>query len=318
MVGMEHSTAIKRIGLFLLIAVALTLLLRLIPTPDQLGSGKLIVEDERFLQAEPEFNILIMGNSRPRKSLNASRFKSTHNIATPGESFYETYYRLEHLLEKTDKQFEKVVLPLGPGSFKSGDFRRYRFWKRYVNYLDVELEQFEYWSKLGQLLELELFPFRNDWLAMLRKSLNKDVGEGEHDAAADWSKMDENQRAALLNNDWNYLEGRELVAATAPDYVARTIELCDRHNVTPIYIRFPLTPQFSRMIDDKCNSDCKARAYAIDSIIDYSRTAYRMDFEHLFADSLQYFSDPQHLNQAGKVAFSRYLHADFRRRRQIY
>jgi hypothetical protein len=40
-------------------------------------------------------NILIIGDSHPRRSLNPKYFKSAQNIAQPGESLVLTYWKLK-------------------------------------------------------------------------------------------------------------------------------------------------------------------------------------------------------------------------------
>ena len=68
---------------------------------------------ETQMTLDLEGDILIMGESHVRAGLDPKFIDGSVNVAQPAETTFLTYHKLKKIIEKTNKQFERVLLGIG-------------------------------------------------------------------------------------------------------------------------------------------------------------------------------------------------------------
>ena len=105
-----------------------------------------------------------------------------------------------------------------------------------------------------------------------------------------WERLSEEDRVSLseerLSEQFPEGDGSEKLEES----LMNIIELCDRENITLIGVKFPLAPEYSRMIGNK--------TYGADSILRANGVKV-YDFRDIFSKTDSYFEDPDHINHIG-------------------
>lgn len=268
---------------------------------------EMVRNDRDFWAAPDTIETLIAGNSRAFRGIDPSLLPKAMNIATPGESFIETAGRLEAILAGEKRNIRRVILPCGTATFKGLDFRRDFFWRQYVDYLEVGRKKGALPRYAGAWLRAHLLPYRHHYGKRWKQFLEGAFGTRDATLSIDkaygkYVDLPPDEQKRLLQRDRKLI----LQSGTCDIFAIKCLRAVTNKllagKIEVILIDFPLTPDFREAIP--AASACRD---AVDQIVRDSPAIRRHDFSDLFDDRLDYFSDEQHLNLAGRAAFMQRL-----------
>ncbi|MEM7104580.1 MAG: hypothetical protein AAF502_15695 [Bacteroidota bacterium] len=267
-------------------------------------------EDKAFLDTKSdEVELIVAGHSRPYRAIDNS-FEKMVRIGTPGESYIETYFRLKHILENTDKNPSLVILPAEKTTFKTNDFRRSFFWKKYMNFLEVGVTKKETSAYAAEWLKATVFPFKTYYQQQVESFLEPKNASGGgpifDKLTGDFSKWPEAIKTFEIANDIQHIEKNGLVDKTLEVYLQRTLNLLEQHEVVPVYIQCPLSGDYLEELENLAHYKLAKHDNML-RIIEEHPYAILIDFEAVFSESDSYFSDHHHLNKKGAEVFSKML-----------
>ncbi len=301
-----------RRGLFFALVVAALLLVAnaaylAIVTPQTVFE----LTERQFAQQVPNVSVLFMGDSHVKDGLDPRVIPESFNFASPGENYLQTYWKLRHLLEREDLDIKAVVLPLDLHSFSSTrtDQEAY-YW---------------YWSRYDDSGEIRRSIPEASPLALRIRALLPVLGNGLEFVRVSWRRSELIRGFQVLRGDFSQLPDKNKVAerqaaehlgdATVRepllvDSFARLLELAAENEVTLVFVRFPVSPQYNAAASAYIGNVNAFYAPMLE-LIDRTPNAYFLDAHDLYFDRLDYFSNSEHLNEAGAEAFTHYVAAQF-------
>jgi len=260
-------------------------------------------------------DILVLGDSQPRTSVDPDILENSYIYAFPGENYIQTYYKLKYFLEKEGLDFKLILLPIDLHSFSSFKTDRigdHSFWKRYIDYIELgkvkgdlldyllfRLEgEFAYLGGIDATLEyIRSYPVKLETDRGFRgwKGVLTDKTENEIRQLA-------KQRAEHHFAGYDYLD-KDLFA-----YFLRTLDLCKQHNIPIVLVRYPITQLYYTEAAALIPVDrLYEQIYA--GLDDFGEIPI-LDYHDLYWDRPELFMDPNHLNVTGAKQFTTLLRED--------
>ena len=272
-----------------------------------ISNHKLIKQDRRFHAAGNDIDVLVMGHSRPGAAINDAIMESWANFCSGGESNIHTYYKLKYILESSGKNVKKVILPAGYGTFALPDVdvnSNSFYWKRYVDYLELGREVGDFESYLSVWIKSRIVPwYEYPYLRMqfafgdFDLSINKEAYDSGSDTyrLAVASRIVDQQSAS-----------KALYHPVSINYIRKTIDLCEAHNVELIYVKFPVSSYYTNATNFVIDQfEMQEHLEAVDSIITNSGNVKLLDLrEWPLFNSDSNFSDPQHIDKNRRDIFT--------------
>lgn len=277
--------------------------------------------DEQFAAYDDTLTYLALGNSH--NCINTYILENSFNYGSPSENYIQSYYKLKHILEKTDKKPEYVILQADISTYGPKISDRYEYNSYWIDYIDYpELARIKNdRSILTKWLEGKFFSYAGNYkdvqLSILYrikiKTLEMHKGYRPHRDYRNFSTEPNKQKLAwdkanlFLSKD-AYFENSIRV------YFEKILQLCQAHNVKVIMVRYPMTREFHM---EEMKIVPAARLFAeIDAIASrYSVFSGLYDYHALFFDHPEYFFDPDHLNIKGSDLLTRQLAEDLKKLR---
>jgi hypothetical protein len=266
--------------------------------------------DEQFAEYDDTLKYLAMGNSH--NCINTHMLPQSFNYGSPSENYIQSYYKLKHILERTGKKPQYLLLQADLSSFTSKSADRYEYNSYWIKYLDyVELAKVK--KQRGVLfkwLEGKFFSYAGNYkdiqlsivYRIKMKTLEMYNGYRPHRDYHNFANEKNRQRSAwekaqhILTND-SYFD------PAIRYYFDNILSLCQENNIKVILIRYPLSKEFSfeerRIIPaDILTNEVEKIAHK------YSVYCGTLDYHDIFFDHPEYFFDPDHLNVRGSDLFS--------------
>lgn len=274
--------------------------------------------DEQFAAYNDTLKFLSLGNSH--NCINTYILEKSFNYGSPSENYIQSYYKLKHILEKSDKKPEYVILQADISTYGPKIADRYEYNSYWIDYIDYpELARIKGdRTILTKWLEGNFFSYAGNYkdvqLSILyRIKIRKLELHNGYRPHRDYRNFAEetNKRKLAWDKANLFLSKETYFDPSIKAYFEKILQLCEAHQVKVIMVRYPMTKEFHEeemkiVPADKLFSEINAiasRYPAFEGIFDY---------HDLFFDHPEYFFDPDHLNIKGSDLFTKKFAADMK------
>lgn len=274
------------------------------------GGHKAIRSDREFiLQAPKDIELLICGDSHPRTAIDPELLGDrVVNLAIGGEHYLKTWYRMRALVERTDRTVEALLLPLDPGSFSgwhAENFAPEYVWGRYVDFLEVGRARGEPFQYVGRQLKASLFPYAGE-LRTLNQVRTKRFGFGEELPMGSFGALTVPERkAGALQAAKDHFLGADPMDPGLRWAFDNLVAWADARQIKLVFVAFPVTSYYAGWVE-KLGIRDRIRREVVDPLVKNPNHLF-LDHHTLFAGRDEFFSDPHHLNTAGRIGFTKFL-----------
>lgn len=288
---------------FLLLHAAMSGLFFLITSK----TSELVQNQQAFEQLKKAPKYLFLGDSHPTRAINENKIEGSYKLSFYGEGPVLGYYRLKYVLENLQLKPEYVFLQTDISRFSTNYFSHSENKFFYNNYIDYDelleegvinhewyLKQLAY--RIIPYLELKSIVRKN-------KSIKKKKGLQRFLDLSALNKQNNTNlfiKEKLLSNNPNNLYYDE-----ALNYLVKTIEICQAHQLKIIAIKYPVTDYYLNTIEQFCREEILNNPPQNKILSEYNIPLW--DFEKQFPDSYNYFFDSHHVNEFGREAFTEVL-----------
>lgn len=308
----------KRLLLFLMLALAINFLL------DRLYKGFVVhnllnnAVDEQFEAYDDTLKYLSLGNSH--NCINTYILDHSFNYMAPGEHYIQTYYKLNHIIEKEKKIPENIILFIDVADFNpvlSNRFEYNSYWVKYLDYFEIARVKGER-KILAKWLEGKFFSYAGNYkdieLSIIYRIKIKHVelhnGYRPHRDYRNFAEEKDKVKAGK-EKVGIYLTREEYLDKDLLYYFEKILRMCLDHHINVILVRIPVTREYyqeaSRVIPvDKLYQDLE------DSYNKYPNVLHVFDYHDLYFDHPEYFFDADHLNPKGSDLFTIRLKEDLK------
>ncbi len=275
-----------------------------------MAQGRLSRTQEQFEAADRQIAYLVMGDSHAKMGVDPRVVGSAFNFASAGESHIQTYYKLRHVLERSGKQVETVLLSCDLhtfAGFRSHMPHNWYYWARYVDPLEVGLRRGQPGVYLARYLQGRFAPYAGEFRTVVRYltyGSRSRLLDGWQPGGGDWSGVGQKTLAARRKT------GEHFPGSGRPDeclieYFNMALELCRQKGVGVVAVRYPVTPQYHEAMMAKAavpNID-----HAVRTVLAGHGECRLLDFSDAFFGRDDCFHDVDHLNEHGAGELSRQL-----------
>lgn len=268
--------------------------------------------DVEFVRTAPKhLQMLVVGDSHPRTAIDEQLLgEQIVNTAIGGEHYLKTYYRMRTLIDRTGRTTHALLLPLDAASFSSWhaeNFAPEYVWGRYVDYLEIGQMRGSLWSYIPRWLKARWFPYAGE-LRTLNQVRTKRFGFGEELPTGSFGSLTPyERRITALGQAKEHLQGADLMDPGLHWAFDRIVEWADANSVQVVAVAFPVTSEYDVWVERTGAQELVNRTI-LPSFTANPNHLY-LDHHALFEDRNEFFSDPHHLNAAGRVGYSKYLRA---------
>lgn len=283
---------------------------------------KAVRSDIAFLvRAPPRISLLVCGDSHPRTAIDAQILgNGVFNVAIGGEHYLKTWYRMRALVERGARQVDALLLPLDAGSFSSWhaeNFAPEYVWGRYVDFLEVGRVRHQLTGEslipyAARALKAQVVPYAGE-LRTLNQLRTKRFGFGEDLPFGSFGALSiPDRRATALQQAKEHFDGAEIIDPGLKWAFDNLVQWAADHHVKLVLVAFPTTRWYDRWVT-RLGVRARMQREVLEPLLADPNVVY-LDHHADYADRDDFFSDPHHLNMAGRTAFSRRLAAELRER----
>lgn len=275
-----------------------------------MAEAQLSRTQKQFEAADRQIAYLVMGDSHPKRGVNPRILGSAFNFASAGETHIQTYYKLRHVLERSGKQVETVLLSCDLHTFagcRSHMPHNWYYWARYVDPLEVGLRRGKLCAYLARYLQGRFAPYSGEFITVVRYlgyEGRTRIVDGWEPASSGWLSEPEKILAARRKAAYHFPDSGRPDECLI-EYFSMSLELCKQKGVGVVAVRYPVTPQYHEAMMAKA---------AVANIDDAVRTVLAghpecrlLDFSDAFFGRDDRFHDVDHLNEHGAGELSRQL-----------
>ncbi len=267
-------------------------------------------QDEQFQDCPDTLKYLMLGNSHNR--VNPAILRNGFCYITPKEGYKQTWYKLKHILETTNKKPENILLSIDPVNFSpkaENDHSFDGYWRKYMDYPAMAREYHDpgyflnwitgtFFSYVGN--------YKYAYMSILFYNTDlKKIENGYFPARNYKNFAKEPNREAL-----GYFVASAYLASYAgksqigeAKYYCNILALCRRYKIHLILLRMPLTDEYlkyARKLVDLDSLDGQIIALTNKHSNDYQV----FDFRNEFHGKPGYFFNADHVNPAGATIIS--------------
>jgi hypothetical protein len=295
---------------FLAMGLLLHTALYLAYTRGVASGHKAIRADRAFLrQAPQQIEMLVVGDSHPRTGIDAKILGDrVVNTAIGGQHYLKMLYRVRRLIDGTGRDIDALLLPLDAASFSSWNAESFApeyVWGRYVDFWEVGRVRGQPWSNVGRWLKARFFPYGGE-LRTLNQLRTKRFGFGETLPMGSFNAYSEGERNAMaLATAKEHLQGAEVVDPGMKWAFQQIVAWADSKGAKVVAVSFPVSAEYDFWVS-RVDAYNKTRAEILPEFLSNPNHFY-IDHHDLFAERGEFFSDPHHLNTAGRIGYSKYL-----------
>lgn len=296
----------KKIALFGFLAIAIHLCLSIGFNYWVSSRSNLLLTQKQFEELEEAPYFLFMGDSHTARSIAADSLPVAYNLGYYGENCIRTYYRLRYIIEVLDKKPGYVFFPSGNYRYSKmfSQFKRNNFF--YIDYVDyTELTYYDHFNEdhMQLYLKHKIFPYI-EWIDLLKRESEK-----KKNAEISWEKTSsrnkyKSARNFVRNTLFNY-DQKNMDDELSLLYLSLTIELCKKHSIVPVFIKYPFTKMYFDEMDDFLGEELIKNSKS-DSLIKASNCVV-WNYNTIYQNNHQYFFDSHHMNQDGMNAFTKLI-----------
>jgi len=276
------------------------------------------IKEQDWTQAKEELldnktlHLAFFGDSVTLQAVHAKSIPHSYNFALAGEDYVQTYYRYTALQNQT--KLNTVILQLSRHSFsKEYQVPQKRFKGLFYYRTIVPEEKLHLLTEKSkaQLAIEQQVPSIGKGRTFLQYALNQKMKFtlGWRNNTADLSQYGTDAiRQELLETFFpkeNYIQD-----STTQVYFLELIKTIQEQNQTIIVLIYPLEKEFAHLLDQKNITKERTIQPIIKQLSTLDTNIVVLDYENLFFDWPEYFSDPGHLNYQGALIFSKQLAED--------
>ncbi len=264
-----------------------------------------VVKMKQLINTNKSHNIWIAGDSHSERSIDVNQIKNATSVAFYGENNIITYYKIKQLLKKSNHRPKYILFPDDLVTFTTGarQFRTQRlFYYQFIPLQDYKLFETKPIQSQYEFIKTKIFPYI-EWQYALNL-INKNRLKKNTKLFSNLNTAERNKETKeLLKNDFKCLDKREsLNDSISLLYLNKTISLCKKHQIKPIFIKYPMTYELfnsvSSALGKKSLNEMKS-----DEIINKSKLPL-INLERIFENNPELFFDCHHLNEYGKRKFT--------------
>jgi hypothetical protein len=274
--------------------------------------------DEQFAEFDDTLKYLAMGNSH--NCISTYILPQSFNYGSPSENYVQSYYKLKHILEKSGRKPQYLLLEADISCFGPKISARYEYnsyWIRYIDYFELarikqsrdmlyKWMEGKFFSYVGNYKDIQLsivYRIKMPDFEMYRGfHPHRDFKNFAHEANMQKVAWD---KANLI------LSREEYFDPVMRAYFEMIFRICQEHGVGVILVKFPEAKEF---YEEEARIVPVAKLYAEVLEIASKYPVYRgiMDYHDLYFDHPEYFFDPDHLNVKGSDLFTAKLAGDLK------
>lgn len=315
---MSFSDFIKKLGIFLLGFLVVSYLFNWLYSSIVLSRLLTFRSVRQFEEINSDISILIMGDSHAQDGVYPKYIPGSYNLSLTA-NYVTGYYLLEHYIEEENLDIKLVILTLEMHSFYAvySGLDRAAFWKQFVDYFEVaskkdNLEDIIEVFNNRLLAEVEYVGGLDEMLAMVKSLARfKEIELGYVIPYKETVYIPLSKLKPPPEIDTNYPK-EAYFDQFMMDYFIRFLELCKKHDIDVVLVRFPVTYDhyyrftFRFDIDEFYNE-------IFQEISDHDIPYYYLDYHDLYFGRNEIFTNDDHLNLTGAKEFTPILREDLRK-----
>jgi hypothetical protein len=270
---------------------------------------RVLVADAEVVASAAPLRLVVFGDSHPRNAVYDELLPSAANLANGGESLVKTWYRLQWILDRTERPIGAALIQLEPQAFDNWHadyFQPEYVYARYVPYLELG------WKR-GKLLEYgarwakaHLAPYTGE-LRTVGEMWNRERDFRDDLEAERFSTSRSMDEWAQTRAEWHFLDHEvdDPLQLWALDQMLTRLEA---EGIRPIFVSYPVSAEYRRAIERMGVVDRWTAALA--PLLAKHPGIRWLDYHDVFYGRNDLFHDPDHVNRAGRQRFTRMLNDD--------
>jgi len=254
--------------------------------------------------------ILIVGDSHPGVLKNSMLNDVTHNIASGGDGFKESYLKLRYILSQS-QAVEIVFLTSDAQMFSTrrSQSSNAAFLHKYSLLLnEMDVYQHDHLSVLVQMVPL----FNDSYIDYINKDLQNIISGDKKKVILDQSLRG---NESLWSTSYTPLQRVKKAIETGkkdhagvmedkalPKYYRKIIILCKEYNIRIIGVRYPAMKEYFEQLSSQKNLHLEAflKSLPFEKILDYRN----------FSQNPKLYNNEDHLNKDGALQLLRQMEKD--------
>ena len=319
----KHKQILK-FFLFVLILITLNQFFTHIYVNNIMGKSKYMRKLKAF-ESLPTKKLkhLVLGFSHTNQAINPEALENSFNFALPSANYIQIYYQMKYIFENMKMEIKNIYLSfeyLIFGIDKEKTMRNHYFWRKYVNYYEAGRKMNAVSRYLKYWFHGTFFPYVGE-SAILYQYLqtsqtviyNRKMYRGFYffkGIKFSANNKQNQKRMSIQRAKFQYSLFHTLYYQPIIDYFYKMVELCKKHEVRLILVRTPLHEEYVNQIKKSIKnfSDHKEKLMNVINIASkkYNQFFY-FDLSKEFFGKPHLFTDPNHLNYEGSLAFTKIL-----------
>jgi len=318
---MENRIFIKKAAVFLLILILLVYIinsvyLNLVLPKKNFYKKEIIYQN--YLEGLPDKKIdfAFFGDSHAFHAANPNFIPNSFNFASGAENYIKTYYKLNSIINKDNVQVKTVILETDLQTF-STVFTKEPF-------LYNELELYSQFTPLEDIAKIRHISIVQAWIESHFSFLGRGkeygilIKEPEFtELSLGWMKntgnlTNLNETAVSISNYKTTYSGQERISNISMEYFIKTIKLAEENNATIIFIKYPYSKEYDRVLKENNITSDNYYNY-IFTQVNLTNVNYTiLDYHDIFFNNPEYFGDPEHTNYIGSKILSERIYEDLK------
>lgn len=262
--------------------------------------------ESAFLNNNKKYEYLFMGHSRGVHGVDTNRIENSFNFCSSGENNVYTYYKLKYLLENAPEKFNTVVIPYGFGTFNTtgiGSVVNAHHWVKYVDYLEIGKIEGNASTYYSLKLKASFLPYFQYPVKRINRYLRKRDKNRQYDIAD--KSYEELIEIAIKGIEINAGK-RNIYSTTSSIYLQKTIDLCNEYDKRLIAVKYPVSYYYYEAYEKHMAGDTE-KMKKTEAVILQNPNIKTLDFEKLYLKQDTFFRDVNHLNEKGRIHFSKLM-----------
>ncbi len=259
--------------------------------------------DRDFVNSKNHIQYLILGDSHALNAINSELWMNSFNFSSQGENYAGTYFKLNHILNQTNKIIDTVLLPIDLHNFSFAQSKRIEpsyYWVRYINYGEWGKRRQNQFHFFNKYMQGKVFPYTENFEQLITQ-----IYESKSPLVPKRIKkfsLHMNKESGTQLRVKNHFEKKYYVDDDLLYYFKKSLSLCQSKNIPILLIKYPLTYEYYKNALDYIDI---AHFYnKIYSIAAKTPATTILDFQDDFFGKDSLFKDPNHLNKEGATIFT--------------
>jgi len=242
-----------------------------------------------------EYNIFLVSDSHGAYIAESPSKNQIFNFSNTSENYLDMFLKVQYLTSILSEN-DTILLSIDNhnlSSYRNG-FGRVKENIIYANDFSMieesAIQPSFYFKKITQYLPLIELNYNKSIL----KFIKHQVFESKN--ITTFSKLSNSEKEIACNKRYKQQFENHTPSVQQKDYLNKIIQLCKEKNITLIGVRFPISVDYWKLIE---NEDFKIKEIWL------SHDLKIVDLHHLFFDNNEFFYDVDHLNIKGGELFSK-------------